>query len=137
MDRNQEREDGAPHPLRAEKVAPGAVPKKNLLVAPSPHGGKHVTYEHRPSLQQQQVKESPKLEEEDLEEFSKMFPEIEKSVIEAVFVESGGSKEATVNALWNWAPPETSKLLNNSRLHHQTILYAPSILVSHVMATEN
>ena len=28
-----------------------------------------------------------------------MFPEIEKSVIEAVFAESGGSKEATVNAL--------------------------------------
>ena len=49
--------------------------------------------------QQQQPPPAPELSAEDLEEFSKMFPEIEKTVIEAVFVESGGNKEATVTAL--------------------------------------
>lgn len=48
--------------------------------------------EHRPP---EPVEMSP----EDLEEFSKMFPAIEKSIIQAVFVESGGDKEATVNSL--------------------------------------
>jgi len=96
----QEREGMVHLILSVQKVAPGAVPQqKPLGVAPSPTGGKHVTYDTAYIPQQQQVKEPPKLEEGDLEEFSKMFPEIEKSVIEAVFVESGGSKEATVNAL--------------------------------------
>jgi len=46
-----------------------------------------------------QVAAPPTLAPEDLEEFSKMFPAIDKGVIEAVFVESRGDKEATVNAL--------------------------------------
>ena len=97
----QEREGMVHLILSVQKVVPGAVPHQRPPgVAPSLTGGKPMTYDtaYIPQ-QQQQVKEPPTLAAEDLEEFSKMFPEIEKSVIEAVFVESGGSKEATVNAL--------------------------------------
>jgi len=96
----QEREGMVHLILSVQKVAPKPVTQQRPPgVAPSLTGGKPMTYDTAYIPQQQQVKEPPKLEEEDLEEFSKMFPEIEKSVIEAVFVESGGSKEATVNAL--------------------------------------
>lgn len=98
----QEREGMVHLILSVQKVAPGAAPHQRPPgVAPSLTGGKPMTYDtaYIPQQQQQPVKEPPTLAEEDLEEFSKMFPEIEKSVIEAVFVESGGSKEATVNAL--------------------------------------
>ena len=85
--------------LSAQKVPPGAVPVAAPGgVAPSVSGGKPLAY--TPSyLPQQPPPPPPTLAPEDLEEFSKMFPEIEKSVIEAVFTESRGSKEATVNAL--------------------------------------
>jgi len=39
------------------------------------------------------------LNKEELEEFSKMFPAIDRTVIQAVFTESRGDKEATVNSL--------------------------------------
>ena len=96
----QEREGMVHLILSVQKVAPKPVTQQRAPgVAPSLTGGKPMTYDTAYIPQQQQVEEPPKLEEEDLEEFSKMFPEIEKSVIEAVFVESGGSKEGTVNAL--------------------------------------
>ena len=87
--------------LSVQRVAPGSVqPPGPPGVAPNLAGGKPMTYKtaYLPQ-QQQQPPPPPTLAPEDLEEFSKMFPEIEKSVIEAVFAESGGSKEATVNAL--------------------------------------
>jgi len=49
--------------------------------------------------QEDVVAAPPKLEPAELEEFSKMFPDIEKSVIEAVHTESRGNKEETVVAL--------------------------------------
>ena len=98
----QEREGMVHLILSVQKVAPGAVPQMQQQrppgVAPSLTGGKPMTY-NTAYIPPQQSQEPPSLSEEDLEEFSKMFPEIDKSVIEAVFVESGGSKEATVNAL--------------------------------------
>jgi len=92
--------------LSIQKVAPGTVPAQGHPpvqgVVPNLAGGKPMAYKtaYIPQQQQpQQQQEPPTLSEEDLDEFSKMFPEIEKSVIEAVFVESGGNKESTVNAL--------------------------------------
>ena len=86
--------------LSVHKVTPGSVPAPAPAgVAPSLTGGKPMAYKTAYLPQQQPPPQPPALTPEDLEEFSKMFPEIEKSVIEAVFVESGGNKEATVNAL--------------------------------------
>ena len=91
--------------LSVQKVVPGAVQTQQQPgVAPSLTGGRPMTYNtaYLPQQQQQQQQQppaAPELSAEDLEEFSKMFPEIEKTVIEAVFVESGGNKEATVTAL--------------------------------------
>ena len=89
--------------LSVQRVAPGSVqPPGPPGVAPNLAGGKPMTYKtaYLPQQQQQQPPPPPPtLAPDDLEEFSKMFPEIEKSVIEAVFAESGGSKEAAVNAL--------------------------------------
>ena len=88
--------------LSVQKVAPGSVQPSVQGVAPSLSGGRPMTYNTAYIPQQQQQQQPPpppQLSPEDLEEFCKMFPEIEKTVIEAVFVESGGSKEGTVNAL--------------------------------------
>jgi len=41
----------------------------------------------------------PELGEQELDEFSKMFPAIDRQVIQAVFTETRGNKEATVNSL--------------------------------------
>jgi toll-interacting protein len=49
--------------------------------------------------QQQQPATPAQMSEEDVEEFSKMFPDLDKQVIKAVYTDNGGSKEATVNAL--------------------------------------
>ena len=101
----QEREGMVHLILSSQKVAPGTVPapghQPQAVVPNLAAGGKPMTYQtaYLPQQQQQQPPAPPTLSPEDLEEFSKMFPEIEKSVIEAVFLESGGSKEGTVNAL--------------------------------------
>jgi len=85
--------------LSYQKLPPGAAPVQGPQggVAPSVSGGKPMSY--TPSYLPSQPPPPPTLSPQDLEEFSKMFPEIEKSVIEAVFLQSRGSKEATVNAL--------------------------------------
>ena len=85
--------------LSFQKVPAGAVPvpAPEGRIAPNVSGGKPLAY--TTSYLPHQPAPPPTISPEDLEEFSKMFPEIEKSVIEAVFVESRGSKEATVNAL--------------------------------------
>ena len=84
--------------LSMQNIPPGrAIQLPAGGVAPSVSGGKPMNYStnYVPS----QPVSPPALASEDLEEFSKMFPAIDKGVIEAVFVESRGDKEATVNAL--------------------------------------
>jgi len=74
-------------------------------VAQNVGGGQPMAYtpvpvpqqgQHPPQQQQQPPAE---MSEEDVEEFSKMFPDLDKQVIKAVYSDNGGSKEATVNAL--------------------------------------
>ena len=95
-----EEREGLVHLILSYQTLPAGgapVPPAEGGVAPSVSGGKPLAYST--SLLPQQPPPPPTLAPDDLDEFSKMFPEIEKSVIEAVFVESRGSKEATVNAL--------------------------------------
>ena len=95
-----EEREGLVHLILSYQTLPAGgapVPPAEGGVAPSVSGGKPLAYST--SLLPQQPPPPPTLSPDDLDEFSKMFPEIEKSVIEAVFVESRGSKEATVNAL--------------------------------------
>ena len=95
-----EEREGLVHLILSYQTLPAGgapVPPAEGGVAPSVSGGKPLAYST--SLLPQQQPPPPTLAPDDLDEFSKMFPEIEKSVIEAVFVESRGSKEATVNAL--------------------------------------
>lgn len=84
--------------LSMQLIPPGsAIRFPTSGVAPNVSGGKPMTY--TTSYVQQPPATLPSLSPEDLEEFSKMFPAIDKSVIEAVFIESRGDKETTVNAL--------------------------------------
>ena len=95
-----EEREGLVHLILSYQTLPAGgapVPPAEGGVAPSVSGGKPLAYST--SILPQQPPPPPTLAPDDLDEFSKMFPEIEKSVIEAVFVESRGSKEATVNAL--------------------------------------
>ena len=95
-----EEREGLVHLILSYQTLPAGgapVPPAEGGVAPSVSGGKPLAYST--SLLPQQPPPPPTLAPDDLDEFSKMFPEIEKSVIEAVFTESRGSKEATVNAL--------------------------------------
>jgi hypothetical protein len=51
---------------------------------------------------QQEVRQQrplPKLSDEQLEEFGKMFPNIDKDVISSVFQENQGNQESTINSL--------------------------------------
>jgi len=85
--------------LSMQSIPPGSairLPTGGGGVAPNVSGGKPMNY--NTSYVAAPVA-PPNLNQEDLEEFSKMFPAIDKGVIEAVFVESRGDKEATVNAL--------------------------------------
>jgi len=85
--------------LSMQNIPPGsAIRLPTSGVAPSVSGGKPMNYTTS-YVPPPAVAAPPALSEEDLEEFSKMFPAIDKAVIEAVFVESRGDKEATVNAL--------------------------------------
>jgi len=84
--------------LSMQSIPPGsAIRLPTSGVAPNVSGGKPMAY--TTSYVPPQVAAPPTLSPEDLEEFGKMFPAIDKTVIEAVFVESRGDKEATVNAL--------------------------------------
>lgn len=47
----------------------------------------------------QEQQAPPKITEEDLDEFAKMFPNIDKEVILSVFQAKRGNKEATANTL--------------------------------------
>jgi len=96
--------------LSLQPIPPGsALYAPQLGVVQNASGGKPMSYTtaYHPSVgpphqvqgMQQVAQQLPKLSAEELEEFSKMFPAIEKSIIEAVFVESRGDKEATVNSL--------------------------------------
>jgi len=71
-------------------------------VAPSLTGGPPLAYTptHIPVAQPQpKPQPPPQLVGEELEEFCKMFPAIDRAVIQAVFVENQGNKETTVNSL--------------------------------------
>lgn len=99
--------------LSMQGIPPGsALYAPQMGVAPNVSGGKPMAYttayhpsqpppQTGPAQPQQQQKLQPVVEmlPEDLEEFSKMFPAIEKTIIKAVFVENGGDKEETVNSL--------------------------------------
>jgi len=80
-------------PGSAVRLPPGGV-------ANSLTGGPPLAYTpaYLPS-QPQPPPPPPQLAEEELEEFSKMFPAIDRTVIQAVFTESRGNKETTVNSL--------------------------------------
>jgi len=94
-----EEKEGMIHLILSMQAIPAgsAIRLPTSGVAPSVSGGKPMSY--TTSYVPPPVAAPPALSEEDLEEFSKMFPAIDKTVIEAVFVESRGDKEATVNAL--------------------------------------
>lgn len=80
-------------PGSAVRLPPGGV-------ATSLTGGPPLAY--TPAYlppQTQKPSPPPQLSVEDLEEFSKMFPAIDRTVIQAVFTESQGNKELTVNSL--------------------------------------
>jgi len=71
-------------------------------VAPSLTGGPPLAYTptHLPVAQPQpKPQPPPQLVGEELEEFCKMFPAIDRAVIQAVFVENQGNKETTVTSL--------------------------------------
>jgi len=84
-------------PGSAVRLPPGGV-------ATSLTGGPPLSYTPsylptQPAQPVQQPPPPPQLSEEELEEFSKMFPAIDRTVIQAVFTESRGNKEVTVNSL--------------------------------------
>jgi len=79
-----------------------------VQVAPSLTGSKPMEYTPIPLQQQQQQQQQQQpqmaavpaeMSEADLEEFSKMFPGVEKTVIKEIYADSMGDKEATVNSL--------------------------------------
>jgi len=76
-------------------------------VVPNVSGGRPMTYQptylpqqgQQPPIVQQKAPQPAEMSPEDVEEFSKMFPSLDKQVIKAVYSDNGGNKEATVNAL--------------------------------------
>ena len=66
-----------------------AAPASQLQPAVN-QGGQPVARQQRPL---------PKLSDEQLSEFGKMFPNIEKDVILSVFQENQGNQESTINSL--------------------------------------
>jgi len=90
--------------LSLQPVPPGSRLQQppQQAVAPSLSGGKPMVYTTAYVGQQQQQPPPPpppELTKEELEEFSKMFPAIDRNVIQAVYIETGGDKETTVNSL--------------------------------------
>jgi len=86
--------------LSLQQLPPGsAVRLPAGGVAPSLTGGPPLAYTptHLPATPAQP--KPTQLVGEELEEFCKMFPAIDRGVIQAVFVENQGDKEATVTSL--------------------------------------
>jgi len=67
-----------------------AVPSNQAQQGQQGQQGQQVARQPRPL---------PKLSDEQLEEFSKMFPNVDKDVISSVFQENLGNQEATINSL--------------------------------------
>jgi len=85
--------------LSHQALPPGTIlpqaPQQQQVV-----GGRPVVVTPQPLPHQQQVEpEVVELTDAELEEFSKMFPAIDKAVIQAVHTEGGGDREATLNNL--------------------------------------
>ena len=64
----------------------------------------HLTHffsgqQQMPPQQQQQPPPPPKLTDEEVEEFAKMFPNLDRDIILSVFQSAGGNKEEMVNQL--------------------------------------
>jgi len=96
--------------LSMQPIPPGsALYAPQMGVAPNAAGGKpmayttayhpHVGPQQQAQGLQQVPSEPPTISKEDLDEFSKMFPAIDKSIIQAVFSDCRGDKEETVNRL--------------------------------------
>ncbi|XP_023344927.1 toll-interacting protein [Eurytemora carolleeae] len=94
--------------LSMQKIQPGSVVGPGFpgpqvpLVVPNVSGGKpmHYTPTHLPVQQPA----PPVMSEEDVEEFSRMFPGVEKSLIKEIYSTNLGDKEVTVNTLLELAP---------------------------------
>jgi toll-interacting protein len=67
-----------------------AVPSNQAQPGKNQEGQQPVVRQQRPP---------PKLSDEQLEEFGKMFPNIDKDVISSVFQENQGNQDSTINSL--------------------------------------
>ena len=93
--------------LSLTPIAPGAaLPQQPRTVPNVAAGGRPMTYTAQPQpgggqgqQQQQQPQRPPRLTEEELEEFVKMFPNLDRDIIASVHAASGGDKETMVNNL--------------------------------------
>lgn len=89
--------------LSLTPIAPGApLPQQPRTVPNVAAGGRPMTYTAQPqpgSQGQQQPQRPPRLTEEELEEFVKMFPNLDRDIIGSVHAASGGDKETMVNNL--------------------------------------
>lgn len=90
--------------LSLQPIAPGQpmqVQAPQRVVRSVGAGQQPMVYQPAPLQQQQQQQEQqpPRLSDQELEEFVKMFPNLDKEIIISVFAASHGDKEATVNNL--------------------------------------
>lgn len=89
--------------LSLTPIAPGApLPQQPRTVPNVAAGGRPMTYSAQPqpgSQGQQQPQRPPRLTDEELEEFVKMFPNLDRDIIASVHAASGGDKETMVNNL--------------------------------------
>ena len=94
--------------LSLTPIAPGApLPQQPRTVPNVAAGGRPMTYtaqpqpggQGQPQQQPQQPQRPPRLTEEELEEFVKMFPNLDRDIIASVYAASGGDKETMVNNL--------------------------------------
>ena len=81
----------APRQAEGQGRAPGEGARQRAKVRGDQSG-------HR-LLQQQQPQRPPRLTDEELEEFVKMFPNLDRDIIASVHAASGGDKETMVNNL--------------------------------------
>lgn len=72
---------------------------QQVRIATQPGGGSQATVAAAATTQQQQQMRPPEMSEEQLAEFSKMFPNVDKEVIVSVFQENRGNQENTVTGL--------------------------------------
>jgi toll-interacting protein len=101
--------------LSLQQIAPGApLPQQMRTVPNVSAGGKPMQYtpgqlppgqhpaagqQQPPAAAAQQRRPLPQLTDEELEEFVKMFPNLDKEIIVSVHAASGGDKESMVNNL--------------------------------------